>query len=181
MRSSARSPHRMRTGAPPLRARRSRPRRSPSPSPVPGQDPESSRHRRRSRSSSPARAAPPPRHACAARATLALRPRQRLAVVMRRGLVLNARCSERCWLDLVLLLPRRTARALGFRASKPVELGYVSRQLHPGVRRRITIRLNQVARRRLRGLGFVRVVLRIRTVDDARNSRLTNRHLTLRR
>jgi hypothetical protein len=92
---------------------------------------------------------------------LSVRVRRRPATrrLLARGLVVRARCSERCRLRLVL---RRHGRTL----SVPLRVS-----LAAGVTRRVVVRPNRAGRLRLRRHASLPLTLVARAVDTAGNRR----------
>jgi hypothetical protein len=105
--------------------------------------------------------------------------RQRLATVMRRGVVARATCSEACTLRTRLLVSRSTASRLGVRAGRDGAVVGRSRAGAPGARR-TTIR-TRLSRRSLRRSRSVRLRLELRAIDAAGNTRIVTRPVALRR
>jgi hypothetical protein len=132
---------------------------------------------------------PTPAHGCghtdtvAPTASVELDPRaQTLDGVLRHGLLLRARCSEKCRVRTRLLITRRTAQRLHILGSGSlVVLGAGSGTLQGAGALSYRVQLRRRPKARLRSICEVRTRLQTIAVDAARNETLVERSLTLRR
>ncbi len=109
----------------------------------------------------------------ALRVTLA--PRQRLARVLAKGLVVFVRCSERCSLNGLASLDRRLSRRLRIVAVVARGTAYGG----PG-RVRLTLRFKRATARKLRAFKRVKLTLKISGADAVGNTRRIKRAIDIR-
>ena len=113
--------------------------------------------------------------------SLALASRRRLRTVLSRGLGLRAGCSERCGLNLRIVVDGRTARLTGLSSSRrPVVVGRTT-VVATSRARRIVVRFGRRARLRLRRLRGVRLTVGAVAGDGAGNVRRRSLRILVRR
>jgi subtilisin family serine protease len=113
--------------------------------------------------------------------SLELTSRRRLRTVLSRGLALRARCSERCGLNLRIVVDGRTARRSGLsRLGRPVVVGRTTSSTTPSAST-IVIRFGRKARVRLRRLRGVRLTVRAAAMDGVGNVRRRSLRTLVRR
>ena len=120
--------------------------------------------------------APPPSPPALSLSAVVAR-RQRLATVLRRGVLARGRCNRSCRIRFAVRLARSTARRLGL----PRVLGVRTVSLARAGSRSVRLRLSRRIRSRLRS-GKARVItVRMRATSGSERSALITRRVTLRR
>ena len=129
----------------------------------------------------PSSVAAPPRDGTPPTVAVAI-GRQRLRMVLRRGLVVAVRPSEVALGSVEVMLPGRTARRVGLSHGATTRLARRSGlRLGMGVRTRTVLRFSRRARARLARVGRVSLVVKVAVMDAVGNRRTTSRRITLRR
>ena len=109
-------------------------------------------------------------------------PRQRLGAVLRRGLRVSLRSSERSNTTVRLWIDGRTAKRLGLaRTAKPVVVGRASASFAAAGGKTAYVRLGRTARARIARLASVTLAVRASARDLAGNVRQASRRATVRR
>ena len=113
--------------------------------------------------------------------TLALISRLRLRTVLSRGLAVRARCSERCGLNLSMVVDRRTAKRSGLsRSRRTTVVGRTTAVTTPRGRT-ISISFGRRARIQLRRLRGVRLTINAVAGDGVGNVRRNSLRVLVRR
>lgn len=113
--------------------------------------------------------------------SLALAERRRLRTVLSRGLALKASCSERCSLNLRLVVGGRTAKRARLSATRrPTVVGRAS-VLGSRRAKTLVITLTRKARIRLRRAPGLRLTVRAVAKDRAGNVRMSSLRVVVRR
>ena len=108
--------------------------------------------------------------------------RQRLGGVVRRGLRLGVRCSERCGVTAELVIGRSAARRLRLAGgTRTVRVGRTVRRLAAASRTTVVVNLTRQVRRQLTRTRRLEVWVRVRATDGAGNARVVERRVMLRR
>jgi hypothetical protein len=109
-------------------------------------------------------------------------PRQRLGAVLRRGLRVSLRSSERASTTLRLSIDGRTAKRLGLtRTAKPIVVGHASVSFAAAGGKTVYVRLGRTAKARIARLASVTLTVRASARDLAGNVRQASRRATVRR
>jgi subtilisin family serine protease len=107
---------------------------------------------------------------------------QRLRWALRRGVHLRADCSEPCVITPRLFLSGRTARKLRLgTGERPISVERRTRSVRLARSGATTVRLKKQVQRRLKRVVRVRLIVRIRAIDSAGNSKTVMRRITLKR
>lgn len=114
--------------------------------------------------------------------SLAFTSRRRLRAVLSRGLALRAGCSERCGLNLRMVVDGRTAKRSGLsRSRRPVVVGRTTVDSTTPRARTIVIRFGRRAHDRLRRLRGVRLTVTAAASDPVGNVRRLSLRTLVRR
>jgi hypothetical protein len=105
---------------------------------------------------------------------------QKLKNALKRGVLVDLGCSERCNLSVSLLLGFKTAHALHLAARQPVKVGAKTLALPGAGHRRTRVRFSSRAKQQLRSVRAVKLKVRVLGRDRAGNVTTRTKTLSLR-